>query len=137
MIDPFTKTCFHPDLKLETWYPEGVLDASMTAMMSKCVGFEERITDEPFDRFSDLSKLTAIHLDFMDLAGLAAERRAAYKGRQPVRSAILATSLPAYAAARLFAALMEPSPIDVQVFRKIEDAAQWLGVPVEALRAES
>jgi hypothetical protein len=31
---------------------------------------------------------------------------------------------------------MEPSPIDVQVFRKIEDAAQWLGVPADALRAE-
>ena len=34
-------------------------------------------------------------------------------------------------------ALMEPSPIEVRVFRKVEEAAQWLGVPVVALRAES
>jgi hypothetical protein len=136
MIDPFTKTRFHPDLKLETWYPEGVLDGAMATFMISLVGFEERIIDEPFNRFADLSKLTAIHLDFLELTDIAAKRREAYKGRQPVKTAFLATSAPAYGVARMFAALMEPSPIEVQVFRKAEDAAQWLGVPVEALRAE-
>jgi hypothetical protein len=136
VIDPFTRTRFHPDLKLETWYPEGVLDRTMAAFMVRYVGFDERIIDEPFNRFADLSKLTGLHLDFMELAELAAKRREAYKGRLPVKTAFLATSELAYGVVRMFASLMETSPIEVQVFRNAEDAAQWLGVPVEALRAE-
>jgi len=136
MIDPFTRTQYHPDLKLDTWYPEGVLDHALALLMVRYVGFHERTNDEAFNRFADLSKLTAIHLDFMELADIAAERREASYDRLPAKSAFLATSAPAYGVARMFGALMEPSPIEVQVFRKIEDAARWLGVPAEALRAE-
>jgi len=136
MIDPFTRTRYHPDLKLETWYPEGVLDHAMATRMISLVGFEERVVDEPFNRFADLSKLTAIHLNFVELASIAGKRRDDYKGRPPVKTAFLATSAPAFGVARMFAALMEPSPIEVQVFRKAGDAAQWLGVPVKALEAE-
>ena len=88
----------------------------------------------PFDRFTDMSKLTAIHLDFMDIADLATQRREAYGDGPAVKSAFFAPGRPAYGVARMFAALMEESPIDVQVFRQIEEAAQWLGVPVEAIR---
>lgn len=136
MIDPFTRTRFRPDLKLETWYPVGVLNGAMAEFMVNFIGFQERIVDEPFHRFLDLSKLTAIRLDFTKLKVIAAKRRAAYEGRPPVKSAFFAASAPAYGVAHLFAALMEPSPIDVQVFRNVKVAAEWLGVPVEALRAE-
>jgi hypothetical protein len=108
----------------------------MAAHMVNTINFEERMIDEPFNRFADLSKLTGIHLDFMELEDIAAERREATAGRPPVKSAFLAVSAPAYGIARMFAALMEPSPIEVRVFRKIEAAAQWLGVPVEALNAQ-
>jgi hypothetical protein len=136
MIDPFTRTRFNPDLKLETWFPEGVLDDSIMAFMMSFVGFDERVIDRPFNRFVDMSKLTAIDLDFMKMADLAAKRCEAYKDQPPVKTALLTVSAPAYATGRMFAALMESSPIDVQVFREIADAAKWLGVPVEALRAE-
>ncbi len=136
MIDPFSRTHFHPDLKLETWHPEGELNATMAAHMVNTINVEDRMIDEPFNRFADLSKLTGIHLDFMELEDIAAERREATAGRPPVKSAFLAVSAPAYGIARMFAALMEPSPIEVRVFRKIEAAAQWLGVPVEALNAQ-
>jgi len=136
MIDPFTRTRFHPNLNLETWFPEGVLDYTMAARMIRFVGFDEWIIDEPFNRFGNLSKLSAIHLDFIELADIAAKRREAYKGELPVKTAFLATSAAAYGVARMFAALMEPSPIAVQVFRNAKDAAEWLGVPVEALRAD-
>jgi len=136
MIDPFTRTRFHSDLKLETWYPAGVLDSLMAAFMAGYIHFEEGVSDGPFTRFSDLSQLTAIHLDFAELTNLAAERRASYDG-PPVKSAILAPGKAAYGTARMFAELMEPSPIDVQVFRTVKDAAEWLGVPVEALRMPS
>ncbi|MEO5914300.1 MAG: hypothetical protein ABIS50_08720 [Luteolibacter sp.] len=135
MIDPFTRTRYHSGCRLDAWFPDGVLDITMATLMVHYVGFEEAITDEPFNRFADLSKLTAIHLEFSDVARIAAERRASYDGPQ-VKSAFLATNLPAYGVARMFAALMEPSSIEVQVFRKIEDAAEWLGVPPDVLREE-
>lgn len=137
MIDPFTRTRFRSDLKLETWYPEGVLDVTMATFMVHYVGFEESVADEPFDRYADLSKLTAVHLVFKDIAALVAIRRASYDGGVPVKSAIFSPGTPAYGVAMMFAALMEPSPIDVRVFRKVEEAAEWLGVPVEALAADS
>ncbi len=133
VIDPFTRTCFHSDLQLETWFPEGVLDAHLAAFMVHFIGFEEHVSDEPFNRYADLSKLTAIHLEFLEVAALAAERRASCQDMPPVKSAFLAPDTPAYGIARMFAAFMEPSPIHVRVFRNIEDAAAWLEVPVEAL----
>ena len=136
MIDPATKTRFHPELKLQTWYPEGVLDGAMVHFMANYLGALEQTDDEPFHRFGDLSRITAVHLEFIELAYLAAVRRTDYDRRPPVKSAFLAISVGAYGAARMFAALMESAPIDVHVFRKIEDAAQWLGVPVDVLRAE-
>ena len=135
MIDPVTKTRFHPELNLDTWYPEGVLDGAMVHFMANRVGELERTASEPFHRACDLSRVTAVHLEFVELAYVAAVRRANYDRRPPVKSAFLAVSLEAYGAARMFAALMESAPIDVHVFRKIEDAAEWLGVPVDVLRA--
>jgi hypothetical protein len=135
MIDPFTKTRFDPHLRLETWYPEGVLDHPMATQMANHLGFTERTMDEPFNRFTDLSKVTSIRLDFADISSIAAERREAYKERPPVKSAFLAISPAAYGVARMFAALMEPSPIEVEVFRDPEAAASWLGVPAQALEA--
>jgi hypothetical protein len=136
MIDPFTRTQFHPDLKLDTWYPEGVLDGAMATFMIRYLGFQERMLDNPFNRFVDMTKITEIQLDFKRLADLAAERREAYAGRPPVKSAVLATSAEAYGFARMFGTLLEGSPIEVRVFREVGDAAEWLAVPVEALRAE-
>jgi hypothetical protein len=136
MIDPFSRTRFHSNHGLETWYPVGVLDGTMATCMANYISFEERIVDAPFNRYVDLTQLSAIHLDFIELAVLAAERRASYDGGPSVKSAILAINKPAYGVAHMFAALMEPSPIAVQVFRSVEDAARWLDVPVVALHAE-
>jgi hypothetical protein len=136
MIDPFTRTRFRSDYQLETWYPVGVLDGAMATFMANYIGFEESVAVEPFHRYADLSLLTAIRLDFIELAGLAATRRASYHEGPPVKSAIVAPGKAAYGVAHMFAALMEPSSIDVQVFRTVEDAARWLDLPVETLHAE-
>jgi hypothetical protein len=136
MIDPFTRTRFHSSHQLETWYPVGILEGVMAKRMANYIGFEEDIADDPFNRYADLSLLTAIHLDFIELMDLAATRRAAYHGGPPVKSAVLAISKPAYGVAHMFAAMMELSEIDVQVFRTAEDAARWLDVPVETLQVE-
>jgi hypothetical protein len=135
-FDPVTRTRFHPGLRLETWHPQGMLDIVLATTIAHYIGFEEAVADEPFNRFSDLSGLWAIRLDFQEIADLVALRRDSYKGGAAVKSAVLATSPAAYGAATMFAAMMESSPIEVWVFQNATPAADWLGVPEEALRVD-
>lgn len=137
MTDPISRARFHPELNLETWFPEGTLDVLVATFMAYYIGFEESVANRPFDRFTDFTGLTAIQLEMEDIANIVALRRASYQDRPPVKSAVLAVEAPAYSVARMFAALMEPSPIEVRVFRTVEEAAHWLGVPVTALRADA
>jgi hypothetical protein len=135
MSGPISRTRFHPEFNLETWFPDGVLDVLVATFMAHYIGFEEAVAEKPFDRYTDLTKLTAIRLDMDDIAKIVALRRAFYQDKPPVKSAVLAVDAPAYGVARMFAALMESSPLDVRVFRNAKDAADWLGVPVAVLRA--
>lgn len=137
MIDPFTKTEYHEDWNLETWYPEGKLDVFVSTFMAHYIAFEEAIAEKPFDRFSDLTKLMSIPLDLKDLKEIVAVRRESYGSGPPVKSAVLAVSEATYQVAKTFSELIRPSPIEVRVFRKIEEAAIWLEVPVEVLRRNS
>jgi hypothetical protein len=109
----------------------------MATFMVHYIGFEEAVAEQPFHRYSDLTRLTAIHLDFKEITELVAMRRASYDDGPPVKSAILATSTSVYGVGRMFAALMEPGPIDVKVFRSVEEAASWLAVPAVALVPEA
>ncbi len=136
MVDPFTRTRFLPELKLESWHPVGVLDFAMAMFMVHYIGFEERIKNQPFNRFADMSKLTAIDLDFKDIAELASERLASFAGLPPVKAAFFAPESPAREVSEKFADLMKYSPMVVRVFLEIEDAARWLDVPVEVLDAD-
>jgi hypothetical protein len=130
MIDPFTRTRFHSDLALETWFPVGKLDIAMATFMMHYISFEELVADRPFNRYSDLTGLAVIHLDFREICELVALRRATYDGGPPVKSAILAVGDPAYGVARMFVALMHECAIDIRLFRSVGDAARWLEVPV-------
>jgi hypothetical protein len=53
-----------------------------------------------------------------------------------VKSAILATDTTAIHYGRLHAVLTQGSSIKVRVFQDREEAAQWLGVPIELLAGE-
>jgi hypothetical protein len=53
-----------------------------------------------------------------------------------VKSAILATDATAIHYGQLHALLTQGSPIKVHVFQDREEAAHWLGVPIELLAAE-
>ena len=135
MLDPFTKSKYLPEYKLILWRPSGVLDFAKASMILELARFQEKILDEPFDRFIDWSQLTDVHLNFQQVENLAIHRRLDYEGPR-VKSAFFATSPVAYGIARMFAALMEPSPIDVRTFRQIEQPGEWLRVPVNVLREE-
>ena len=128
---------FYEDVGLFVWRPRGVLDE---AAINKVLGGLEDLEAKlpaPFNRFADTLAAHEIELNFKYVIQVSLHRRLAYAGRRPVKSAILATDATAIHYGRLHALLTQGSPIKVRVFQDREQAAQWLGVPIELLAVES
>jgi hypothetical protein len=110
------------------------------AAINKIIGVIEDIeaaTQEPFNRFSDTSATHEVELNFRYVIHVSLHRRLTHVGRAPVKSAILATDSTLVHYARLLALLTQGSSIKVHVFQDRKEAAQWLGVPLELLAAET
>jgi hypothetical protein len=127
---------FHEDVHLFVWKPRGVLDEAALNKVLGCLEDLEAKLQAPFNRFADTLGAHEVELNFKYIIQVSLHRRLAYAGRPPVKSAILATNATAIHYGRLHALLTQGSPIKVRVFQDREQAAQWLGVPIELLAAE-
>src|ERR1700757_1312047 len=124
---------FYEDVHLFVWRPRGVLDE---AAINKVLGSLEDLEGKlqaPFNRFSDTLAADEVELNFKYVIQVSLHRRLSYVGRPPVKSAILATDSTMIHYARLHALLTQGSPINVRIFQDRNEAAQWLGVPIERL----
>ena len=111
----------------------------MRQQINKIIAVIEEIeaaSQEPFNRFSDASEVHEVELNFQYVIQVSLHRRLTHKGRAPVKSAILATDATLIHYARLLAVLTQGSSIKIQVFQDRQEAAQWLGVPLELLAAK-
>src|SRR5215469_6869671 len=127
---------FHQDIRLLIYRPKGMISE---AEINRVIGIIEGIeatSQEPFNRFSDTSETHEVELNFQYVIQASLHRRLSHKGRAPVKSAILATDVTLIHYARLLVLLTEGSSIQVRVFQGLEEAAQWLGVPIEAIAPE-
>ena len=127
---------FHRDIRLLIYRPSGVIDEAAINKLISIIEDLEASTQEPFNRFSDTTEAHEIELNFRYVIQVSLHRRLLHKGRAPVKSAILATDSTLIHYARLVMLLTEGSSIKVRVFQDRNEAAQWLGVPIELL-AES
>ena len=128
---------FHEDIRLFIYRPHGLINE---AEINRVIGVIEGIetgSQEPFNRFSDTSETHEVELNFRYVIQVSLHRRLSHVGRAPVKSAILATQPTLVHYARLLVLLTEGSSIKVRVFHFREEAAQWLGVPIERLTAET
>ena len=124
---------FHEDIRLLIYRPKGLINE---AEINRVIGIIEGIeaaSQKPFNRFSDTSEIHEVELNFHYVIQASLHRRLAHAGRVPVKSAILATDNTIVHYSRLLMLLTQGSSIKVQVFQDCEQAAQWLGVPVELL----
>jgi len=124
---------FHEDIRLLIYRPKGLINE---AEINRVIGIIEGIeaaSQQPFNRFSDTSEIHEVELNFQYVIQASLHRRLAHAGRVPVKSAILATDNTIVHYSRLLILLTQGSSIKVQVFQDCEQAAQWLGVPVELL----
>ncbi len=124
---------FHEDIRLLVYRPRGSIDEAAINKITSVIEDLEAATQEPFNRFSDTSEAHEVELNFRYVIHVSLHRRLAHAGRAPVKSAILATEPTLVHYARLLGLLTEGSSIKVQVFQDRNEAAQWLGVPIERL----
>jgi hypothetical protein len=128
---------FHQDIRLLIYRPHGLIDEAAINNVTSVIEELEAKTQEPFNRFSDTSATHDVELNFRYVIQVSLHRRRAHAGRAPVKSAILATEPTLVHYARLLVLLTEGSSIKVRVFHEREEAAQWLGVPVELLTTDT
>ena len=124
---------FHEDIRLFVWRPCGLLNEASVNKVISALGDLEAAMKEPFNRFADTLGADDVDLNFRYVIHVSLYRRLTYSGRPPIKSAVLATDSTIIHYAKLHALITQGSPINVQIFREREAAAQWLGVPTERL----
>jgi hypothetical protein len=120
---------FNEELQLMIFRPRGILDAKTVTEVVEFLEKEEDRVHEPFNRFTDTSKMDAVDLDERFTYRIALHRRRFYDGRSAVKSAFYVTSTAAAHYVRIHAVVTEHSPLRVKMFRNLDYAAEWLGVP--------
>ena len=127
---------FHDDIRLLIYRPHGVIDeAAVKKVISVLEDLETKL-DKPFNRLSDTLAADEVELNFKNVIQFSLCRRLSYAGHPPVKSVILATDATMIHYARLHALLTQGSPINVRVFKDRQEAADWLGVPLERLTTD-
>ena len=124
---------FQEDIRLLIYRPRGVMNEES---VDKIVGIIEDLEaklQQPFNRFFDTLGHDEVELNYRYVIQISLHRVLSYLDRPPVKSAILATDNTIIHYCQLHAIITEDSPIKVRIFREREEAAQWLGVPLERL----
>lgn len=113
--------------------PKGILDADLADKLLRFIEIKEVETETGFNRFCDLTRLEGIRLSLTDIVDLTDRRRSFNPNDVRVKSALLAIHPLAFGIARMYEQLLESHRIEVQVFRQLEAAAEWLGVSPDRL----
>ena len=124
---------FQEDVHLLTYRPHGVLNERSVDKIVRIIGDLEAKLKEPFNRFFDTSGHDEVELNFRYVIQISLYRVMSYMDRVPVKSAILATDTTIAHYCQLHAIITQDSPINVRIFQRREDAAKWLGVPLQKL----
>ena len=124
---------FRKDLSLVLWKPRGILDEATVNEIVAFIEAVEKHNRETLNRFSDLSALDAVDLNFDFVFHVALGRRLSAAPRPLVKSAFYVTSPTSRHYVKLHAMLTDHSPLHVSLFTDRAAGAKWLGVPLEAL----
>jgi hypothetical protein len=124
---------FRKELSLMLWKPQGILDQALVNQVIAFIDTAESRASKPFNRFSDLSALDMVDLNFKFVFEIALHRRLTAAPKPGVKSAFYVTSPATEHYIKLHAMLTDYSPLDVSLFTDRAAAAEWLGVPEDAL----
>ena len=124
---------FNDDIDLLVWKPKGVLDQPTVDSILVSLRQHEDAAPRPFDRFTDTSAVEVTDLTSGYVFEVALLRRLSYSGHPPVKSAFYVNNANVARVVRVHAMVTAGSPLQVAMFEDREEAAKWLGVPVERL----
>jgi hypothetical protein len=127
---------FHEDIRLLIYRPRGALNEQSVNRIVGIIEDLEAKLQEPFDRFFDTTGHDEVELNYRYVIQISVHRVLSYGDRPPVKSAILATDSTIAHYCQLHAIITKESPITVRIFQKREEAAKWLGVPLERLASK-
>jgi len=125
---------FHHDLRLMVFRPRGVLNEKVVDRIVNFLKQAEEQADKPFNRYSDLSQLKAIKLEYQYVLRISLHRRASYAKFTPVKSAFYVTNQEAASIVEIHAIVCDYSPLQVAMFKEVPAAAEWLGVSPDDLQ---
>jgi hypothetical protein len=128
---------FHQGIGLLIHRLRGLLNRVAVNKMVSLIGELEFTLKKPFNPFVDTSGAEVVDVNSEYIRGVSLYRRRFYGSRPPIRTTILATDGTVADCGRLHASLNEGSLINVRVFQDCEEAAQWLGVPLDLLTADA
>jgi hypothetical protein len=118
---------FREDLQLMIFQPRGIFNPEQVNAIVAFLEKAEEQAKHPFDRFSDLSKLDAVDLDFSYVFRISLHRRLNYGGRVAVKSAFYVPNEATAQIVKVHAMVTDHSPLQVKLFTEIGKAAAWLG----------
>ena len=124
---------FRKELSLILWKPRGTLDEAVVNEIVAFIEAAEKRASKPFNRFTDLSALDMVDLNFKFVFHVALGRRLSAAPKPAVKSAFYVTSPATTHYIKLHAMLTDYSQLDVSLFTDRAEAARLLGVPGEAL----
>ena len=130
---------FFEDIRLLVYRPRGLLNEASVNGIVKIIEDLEAKLEEPFHRFFDTLGHDAVELNFRYVIQISIHRVLSYLylDRPPVKSAIRATDSTIVHYCQLHAVITKDSPINVRIFQRREEAAKWLGVPLQRLAPKS
>jgi hypothetical protein len=82
---------FRKDLSLLLWKPHGILDEAIVNEIVAFIDVAEERTSKPFNRFTDLSALDMVDLNFKFVFQIGLHRRLIAAPHSPVKSAFYVT----------------------------------------------
>ena len=124
---------FRKEWSLILWKPHGILDEPLVNEVIAFIDTAEKRASKPFNRFTDMSALDMVDLNFKFVFDIALHRRLSAAPKPAVKSAFYVTNPATTHYVKLHALLTDYSPLDVALFTDRAEAAVWLGVPDEAL----
>jgi hypothetical protein len=125
------------DARLFIWRPRGLLNEAVLNKILTFITAQEGRFGRQFNRFTDLFLVDAVDLTFKYIFHFALYRRLSRIGREPLKSAILATAPDVLRYVKLHVLVTDRSPLKVRIFKDYEAAAKWLEAPVALLEQKA
>src|SRR5690349_14105561 len=115
-LDLWATVSFHRDLDLMVWQPRGTLAEEHVDRLIEMIEEAETNAETPFNRYTDLSKLDGVEVNFDYVFRVSLYRRAVYGDRPAVKSAFYVRDRATAEVALTHAVVATNSPLNVKVF---------------------